>query len=144
MLYEYVFVKELKSGEVKTTQRKYPIIVSQSGEIWRLFNNEHVEINHAYTIGYEKSEDGQYKNIKSVIPLQNVWLQQALKEVSSKSDICKNVSVSTGYAKDLCAGGIIDPTTIFEWADKIYDYIAKKTDSEYDKINNSGIPNLVR
>jgi hypothetical protein len=139
MLFESVLVRELKIGETKQTQKKYPIIVSQTGELWRLFNNEHVELNKGYVIGYELSEDKQYKNVKEVRPLQNIWLQQALKELASKSDISKNISVSLGYAKDLTIGQVIKLEEMFDWADKIYKHITDKTNSEFDLINSSGI-----
>jgi len=146
MQYEYVFVKELKVGETKQTKKTYPVVVSQSGEIWRLFNNEHVELNRPYTFGYEKSEDGQYKNIKEVIPLQNVWKQEALKELSSKSDITRNVSITITQAIQVYEqkGSGYTMNDLFSIADQIYTYVTEKTDKEYDKINNLPSPKDIK
>ena len=138
MLHEYVFVKEIKSSETKNG-KKYPIVVAHNGDLWRLFNGEHVEINKAYVISYELSEDKQFKNIRQILPLQNVWLQQAIKEISTKTEIEKTVTVSTSYAKDLVVGGKIQLDELFLWAKQFYQYITSETTKEYDRINNSGI-----
>ena len=136
--YTQVLVKELKSGTTKN-QKTCPIVLDQRGDQWWLFNNEKVELNHGYAFGYELSENGQFKNLKDIIPLENIFIQAALKELSSKLDITKNISVATGYAKDLTTSQIIKVENLFEWADKIYNYITTKCDVEFERINNSGI-----
>jgi hypothetical protein len=100
----------------------------------------HLEVGKAYTFGWIKSDNGQFKNTRKIIPLQRVWLNEALKEVASKVDICKNVSVACGYAKDLTDNKIIEKDEMFEWSDKIYDYIHNKVEREFENIG-SGIPN---
>lgn len=135
-LYEYVLVKELKSGTDKN-QKQYPIVISGIGERWNLFHNEKVELNKSYAFGYTMSENGQYKNVVSIIPLAKIAVQEALKEVSSKFDLMRNIGIATGYAKDLAVAKIIEVEKMFEWADNIYGYTSKKCDVEYDKINNA-------
>jgi len=145
MLYEAILVKELKTGTIKDSNKTYPVVVDQSGNYWRLFDiQQTVELNKAYTIGFEYSENKQYKNVREIIPLCNVWKQQALKELASKSDICKNVSISVGYAKDLVIGKVIEVQKMYDFADMVYTYISQKVDAEYDKINNLPKPKEVK
>jgi hypothetical protein len=140
MLYDYVFIKELKSGQTKT-QKQYPIVISEKGERWNLLNNEHVELGKAYTFGWEFSDNKQFKNIKQVIPLQNIFKIEALKELSSKNDITRNVSIAVTQAIQCFAIEAKMPNheDLFALSDKIYEYVSGKVDTEYDKINNSGI-----
>jgi hypothetical protein len=127
MLFEYVLVKELKSGVTKSN-KNYPIVISGTGDRWNLFNGEHVELNKAYTFGYEKSEDGQYKNLRQVIPLENIFMQKALKEVANRSDLKRDVLMCLSYSKDLLVGGVIQKSELLTMADEIYKYVSEKTD----------------
>ena len=135
MQYEYVYVKELKSGQTKT-QKQYPIVISDKNERWNLFNGEHVELGKAYTFGYEFSDDKQFKNVRQIIPLANIFKMEVLKELASKSDITRNITVCLSYAKDLATAKTIDIDKMLEWSDKLYDYVTQKCDTEYDKIND--------
>jgi hypothetical protein len=142
LYHEYVFVKELKTATTKQTNKSYPIIVSHTGELWRLFNNEKVEIGKAYTISYEKSDDGQFKNVRQIIPLANIFKQQALKELSSINDIKRDVFMSLAYAKDIAVSlnqnsPEIPLEKIFNWSNQIYSYVIQKANTEYDSINGN-------
>jgi hypothetical protein len=135
MLYDLVLVKALKSGTTKESQRAYPIVVDQSGNYWRLFNGEHVELNKAYTFGYEFSEDKKFKNIKQVLPLTDVYKAAAIKELANLSDIKKDISVCLSYSVDLVVGGKLPTESLFDKTDELHSYLTKKANEEYEKLN---------
>lgn len=135
MQFEFVLVKELKFATTKNTNKQYPVIVDQAGNIWRLFNGEQVELNKAYTFGYDLSEDKQFKNVKQIIPLANVFKIQALKEVANKNDIIRNYSIAITQSIQIFAIGQKMPTTdeLFRLSTSIYDHIEKFVDGKMPK-----------
>lgn len=123
-----VFVKELRSGITKT-QKTYPLVLDQDNEQWHIFNAaaNDLRVNASYLFSFEINEKG-FKDIQSIKPLVNVFHQKALKEVASRNDLTRNISVATSYAISLVNGGNIPLDDVFLWADKIYDYNAQKLD----------------
>jgi hypothetical protein len=138
LLYDPVLITQIKMGTTKNG-KDYPIGYDQSGTPWRFFHGEHIEINKGYCIGYEWDETHKYKNIQKIIPLANVWKVEVLRELASKNDITRNITVCCSYAKDLVASKDIGLDKMFEWSDKIYDYVINKVEKEYDKVGE-GIP----
>lgn len=128
MQFEFVLVKELRSGQIKDTNKTYPIVVDQAGNFWRLFDNQQVELSKAYTFGYEFSDDKRFKNVRKIIPLSNIFQQKALKEVANRNDILRELGICTSYAIELVKTDKIKLDELFTWSDKLYDYITQKAD----------------
>jgi hypothetical protein len=135
MLYDLVLVKTLKSGTTKETKRTYQIAIDHRGNQWHLFNGEHVELNKAYTFGYEFSEDKKFKNIKQVLPLTDVYKAAAIKEIANIMDIKKDISVCLSYSIDLVVGGKVPIESLFDKTDELHSYLTKKANEEYEKLN---------
>ena len=123
---EAVLIKELRIEQDKN-KRAYTVVIDGYNNRWNLFNppiSMKPELNKAYVFRYETS--GEYKNVKTIEPLANVFKQQALKEIANKNDVTKNYSIATSYAVQLVASGKVATDELFTWADKIYEAIAEK------------------
>jgi len=135
---KYVIIKEIKSGTTKNGST-YPWILDQEGIRWNLFPPlPQVTINKAYAFHFE--QNGEFCNVKKIEPIINIFKAEVLKELASKNELQKQISICLSYATSLSANGIIEPDKILEWSDKFYDYSTQKCDSEYEKINNPAIP----
>lgn len=135
-----VLVKELKSGTTKGENSKtYPIVCDQNNELWNIWQKTcPLELGKVYLFTFHVNDKG-YKDIEKITPLVNIFKQEALKEMASKSDIKKDYVMCLSYAKDLTVGNVIKIDELFNWTEKMYEYIKDKTNSEFEKINNSGI-----
>lgn len=125
---EAVLIKELKIEQTKNKQN-YTIVIDGYNNRWNIFNppiSMQLEINKAYVFKYEIN--GEFKNVKSVETLANIFQQKALKEVANKNDIIKNYSIAISYATNLASAGTIPLDDLFVWADKIYETTTAKAD----------------
>jgi len=118
---EAVLVKELRT-EQDRNKRTYTVVIDGYNNRWNLFNPPITlkpEINKAYVFRYDIN--GDFKNVKAVELLANMFKQQALKDISSKNDIIKNYSIAVSYTIQLVASGVVKIEELFTWADKIYE-----------------------
>lgn len=130
----FIFVGEIHNAQtLKGKPYKY-IIDTLTKERWNLFNNEKVELNKGYTITYEI--DGNYKNIKSIINCNNVFKQEAAKELASIIDIKRDIFMSLSYAKDLAANGVLEVGQITTKAMEFYNFATSKADELYNATQN--------
>ena len=119
-----VFVKELTSGLTKSNAI-YPKVRDQDNEVWNLFNGVNINDIHiqgSYLFTFEINDKG-FKDIKKITPLTNLFQQKALKEVSNKNDIIRNLTVCLSYSKDLVIGGKQDLGEIYLMAFQMYNWL---------------------
>jgi hypothetical protein len=123
-----VFVKELQSGLTKTNST-YPIVKDQDNERWYIFNQNvnDIHLQGSYLFTFEINDKG-FKDIKKITPLVNLFQQKALKEVSNKNDIIRNLTVCLSYSKDLVIGGKQDLGEIYLMAFQMYNWLNENAD----------------
>ncbi len=123
-----VFVKELKTGTTKDNTN-YPIVIDQDNEKWNIFRQAiKLELNKAYLFSFVKNDRG-FNDIQRIVPVFNIFKQEALKEVANKNDVIRNYSIAISYAINLAGSGQIGINDIFKWADDIYNALMEKADS---------------
>lgn len=123
---KYVIIREIKSGTTKSNTT-YPWVLDQDGVKWNLFPPlPHVEVNKAYAFHYETS--GDFNNITKIEPVINIFKAQALKELASSTEIKRDLFMSLSYSKDLVVSKSIELDKMFEWSDKIYQYITSTSE----------------
>jgi hypothetical protein len=130
----FVFVAEIHSAKTLSGKEYKYIIDAETKERWNLFNNEKVEVNKAYTFSYEVN--GTYKNIKSILACNNVFKQEAAKELASIIDIKRDIFMSLSYAKDLAANGVLDVGQITTKAMEFYNFATSKAYELYNATQN--------
>ena len=124
-----IFVKELTSGLTKN-QAVYPIVKDQDNERWNLFNGVNINDIHiqgSYLFTFEINEKG-FKDIKKITPLVNLFQQKALKEVSNKNDIIRNLTVCLSYSKDLVIAERLQVENIYTNALTMYNWLNENAD----------------
>jgi len=141
-----VLICELKNDKDRNS-RPYLVVIDGFGVRWNLFGelaNYKLTLGKGYVFKYERN--GEFKNVKEIEPLANIFKREALKELSSKSDIIRNVSISVGQAIQCFAieNKIPNHEDLFTLSDKIYNYVTQKTNEEYDKINQLPKPKDVK
>lgn len=120
-----VFVKEIHQAFDKNNAA-YTWILDQDNSRWNLFRiKATLEVNKGYVFVYET--EGQFQNVKEIMPLVNIFKQQALKEVASRNDIKRDLFMSVSYAKDLCVAGQVQKAELFAMAETIYTWVTEKT-----------------
>jgi hypothetical protein len=131
-----VFVKELQSGLTKT-QKVYPIVIDQDNDKWFIWeqNINDIHIQGSYLFTFEINDKG-FKDIKKITPLVNLFQQKALKEVSNKNDIIRNLTVCLSYSKDLVIGGKIELIDLFLKAYEMYDWLNENADKLMPQSDN--------
>jgi hypothetical protein len=132
-----VFVKDLSSGLTKTTSKVYPIITDQDGEKWYIFNQDinAIQLQASYLFTFIINDKG-YKDIQKITPLTNLFQAKALKEVSNKNDIIRNLTVCLSYSKDLVIGGKIELVDLFLKAYEMYDWLNENADKLMPQSDN--------
>ena len=140
-----VFVKELTSGVTKSNAT-YPKVRDQDNEVWNLFNGVNINDLHiqgSYLFTFEINEKG-FKDIKKITPLTNLFQQKALKEVSSKNDIIRNLTVCLSYSKDLVIGGKQDLGEIYLMAFQMYNWLNENADKLMPQSENPFENNTIK
>jgi hypothetical protein len=140
-----VFVKELTSGLTKN-QAVYPIVKDQDNERWYLFNGVNINDIHiqgSYLFTFEINEKG-FKDIKKITPLTNLFQQKALKEVSNKNDIVRNLTVCLSYSKDLVIAGKIDFGVLYPEAFEMYNWLNENADKLMPQSENPFENNTIK
>ena len=139
-----VFVKELSSGLTKTNST-YPVVKDQDNERWNIFNQNinDLHIQGSYLFTFEINEKG-FKDIKKITPLTNLFQQKALKEVSSKNDIIRNLTVCLSYSKDLVIGGKQDLGEIYLMAFQMYNWLNENADKLMPQSENPFENNTIK
>lgn len=135
-----IVIKEIKN-EVDKNKRPYLSVVDGYNNRWYLFG-ELAKINFdakkAYLFKYEVN--GEYKQVRSVELLSNVFKVQALKELASKSEIKKDLFMSVSYAKDMVVGGVLEPQSMMQKAKEIYDFINIESDKIMEALQTTNTP----
>jgi len=131
-----VFVKELQSGLTKT-QKVYPIVIDQDNDKWFIWeqNINDIHIQGSYLFTFEINDKG-FKDIKKITPLVNLFQQKALKEVSNKNDIIRNLTVCLSYSKDLVIGGKQDLGEMYLMAFQMYNWLNENADKLMPQSDN--------
>ena len=126
---KFVYVKELKSGLTRTN-KVYPIIIDQDNEQWNIWNQDvnNILINSCYLFSFIINDRG-FKDIEKITPLVNIFQQKALKEVASRNDIIRNLTVCLSYSKDMVVGGVLELDKIYDMTNQMYQFITDKVDS---------------
>ena len=140
-----VFVKELTSGLTKSNA-VYPKIKDQDNEVWNLFNGVNINDIHiqgSYLFTFEINEKG-FKDIKKITPLTNLFQQKALKEVSNKNDIVRNLTVCLSYSKDLVIAGKIDFGVLYPEAFEMYNWLNENADKLMPQSENPFENNTIK
>lgn len=130
---KYVIVSELKSDTTKNG-KLYTWFYDQDKFRWNLFNNEKVELNKSYILRFE--QEGDFLNVKQLEQLTNIFQQKALKEISNKNDVIRNLSVFFSYAKDLVVADKIKLEEIFSFTEKIYTEVNSQAEKYMPKEQN--------
>ena len=130
-----VFVKEIGSGTTRNG-KQYPIIKDQDNDTWHYWGGEicPVELHKSYLFTF-KVNDAGYKDIEKISPLVNIFKQEALKEVASRNDIIRNLTVCLSYAKDMVIGKAIDMDIMYDMAFEMYQRINDKADELMPKVD---------
>ena len=140
-----VFVKELTSGLTKSNAI-YPKVRDLDNEVWNLFNGVNINDLHiqgSYLFTFVINEKG-FKDIKKITPLTNLFQQKALKEVSSKNDIIRNLTVCLSYSKDLVIGGKQDLGEIYLMAFQMYNWLNENADKLMPQSENPFENNTIK
>ena len=140
-----VFVKELTSGLTKSNAI-YPKVRDQDNEVWNLFNGVNINDLHiqgSYLFTFEINEKG-FKDIKKITPLTNLFQQKALKEVSNKNDIVRNLTVCLSYSKDLVIAGKQDLGEIYLMAFQMYNWLNENADKLMPQSENPFENNTIK
>ena len=140
-----VFVKELTSGLTKSNAI-YPKVRDQDNEVWNLFNGVNINDLHiqgSYLFTFEINEKG-FKDIKKITPLTNLFQQKALKEVSNKNDIVRNLTVCLSYSKDLVIAGKIDFGVLYPEAFEMYNWLNENADKLMPQSENPFENNTIK
>ena len=140
-----VFVKELTSGLTKSNAI-YPKVRDQDNEVWNLFNGVNINDIHiqgSYLFTFEINDKG-FKDIKKITPLTNLFQQKALKEVSNKNDIIRNLTVCLSYSKDLVIGGKQDLGEIYLMAFQMYNWLNENADKLMPQSENPFENNTIK
>ena len=140
-----VFVKELSSGLTKSNAI-YPKVRDQDNEVWNLFNGVNINDLHiqgSYLFTFEINDKG-FKDIKKITPLTNLFQQKALKEVSNKNDIIRNLTVCLSYSKDLVIGGKQDLGEIYLMAFQMYNWLNENADKLMPQSENPFENNTIK
>jgi len=140
-----VFVKELTSGVTKSNAT-YPKVRDQDNEVWNLFNGVNINDIHiqgSYLFMFEINDKG-FKDIKKITPLTNLFQQKALKEVSNKNDIIRNLTVCLSYSKDLVIGGKQDLDEIYLRAFQMYNWLNENADKLMPQSENPFENNTIK
>ena len=140
-----VFVKELTSGVTKSNAT-YPKVRDQDNEVWNLFNGVNINDLHiqgSYLFTFEINEKG-FKDIKKITPLTNLFQQKALKEVSNKNDIVRNLTVCLSYSKDLVIAGKIDFGVLYPEAFEMYNWLNENADKLMPQSENPFENNTIK
>lgn len=126
---KYVYAK-IAEQPVDKNGKPYWKITDQENQVWHIFRSEIQTffVGKSYLFTYELNEKG-FPDISKITLLANVFKQAALKEVSNKNDVVRNLAVSMSYAKDLAVGKLITLEEMFKWSDSIYDYFQNKATS---------------
>jgi hypothetical protein len=116
----------------------YLKITDQDNEIWYLFQYTIMpEINKAYLFNFEKDDKG-YPRVSKIIPVVNIFKQEALKSIANRNDIIRNYSIAMTQAIQVLAilqNCLPEPEKLFNWAEKIYNNVEEKADSLMPKEN---------
>ena len=140
-----VFVKELTSGLTKSNAI-YPKVRDQDNEVWNLFNGVNINDIHiqgSYLFTFEINDKG-FKDIKKITPLTNLFQQKALKEVSNKNDIIRNLTVCLSYSKDLVIAGKIDFGVLYPEAFEMYNWLNENADKLMPQSENPFENNTIK
>ena len=140
-----VFVKELTSGVTKSNAT-YPKVRDKDNEVWNLFNGVNINDLHiqgSYLFTFEINDKG-FKDIKKITPLTNLFQQKALKEVSNKNDIIRNLTVCLSYSKDLVIGGKQDLGEIYLMAFQMYNWLNENADKLMPQSENPFENNTIK
>jgi hypothetical protein len=131
---KFVFVTEIHSDKTKTG-KDYSYIFDQDKDRWNLFNNEKIELRKGYVFRFEVN--GEFRNVREIEPVINIWKQEALKEVANRNDVIRNYSIAIGQAIQYFAieDKIPDKVQLFSFAWEIYDDVQSKTDKVMAEIN---------
>jgi hypothetical protein len=124
------------STELDKNKRPYLSVTDGFGARWNLFGelaNTKLEIGKGYEFQYDLN--GEYKNVKKIEKLDNIFKQVALKELANRSDFTKNMGISTSYAIELCKADKIKLEELFTWSERINKFIQNFADNEMAKIN---------
>lgn len=141
-----VFVKELKSGLTKN-QKVYPIVVDQDNESWHIFNQDasNIQVNSSYLFTFEFNDKG-FKDIQNITPLVNIFHQKALKEVASRNDVVRNLTVCLSYAKDLVIADKVtmteSPNDIYSVAWEMYEWLQQTADKILPPPEDNAVKNI--
>lgn len=121
----FVLIKEITPA--KTAKgAEYLQLVDGMGEKWNYFQPYPMKLEVGKGYVFRTEQNGQYKNIREVEPLANVFKLQALKELANKSDYKRDLFMSLSYAKDLAIAGKISPadnTGLFSMAWQMYEWV---------------------
>jgi len=131
-----VFVKELTSGLTKSNAT-YPKVRDQDNEIWNIFNQNinDIHLQGSYLFTFEINDKG-FKDIQKITPLTNLFQAKALKEVSNKNDIIRNLTVCLSYSKDLVIGGKQDLGEMYLMAFQMYNWLNENADKLMPQSDN--------
>ena len=131
-----VFVKELSSGTTKGG-KSYPVVTDQDNEKWNIWlDGANLELQKSYLFTFVLNDKG-FKDIQKITPVINIFHQKALKEVASRNDIVRNLTVCLSYAKDMFIAGVIGKEMIFDEAMEMYQWINKEADSLMPKTDEN-------
>jgi len=124
-----VLVKELKT-DLDKNKRNYQIVIDGFNCRWNLFgelSNYKLQIGKGYLFKYERN--GEYKNVREIEPLSNIFEVRALEKMANISEYKKDVGVALRFSTDLIIGGKLELNELYTKTDEILDYLNKKAES---------------
>lgn len=122
-----VFVKELKSPKDKNG-KDYLQVIDQSNQSFFFFKGEKFDLGKAYLFTFTLNDRG-FPDVSETKPLVNIFQQRALKEVASRNDIFRNLSVCYSYAHDYVNNGTLEMAQVNDKTLEIYQFLNENTDN---------------
>ncbi len=122
-----IYVREVRTQE--KNGRHWLQVSDQDAVNWNIFLEGATLLpDKAYLFTYRIGSKG-FTDITKITPLENIFKEQVVREVSSKNEIIRSYSMAIAYSKDLVVADKIQLDDMFTWADKIYNSFQSKADS---------------
>jgi hypothetical protein len=129
---KFVYAKTLETP-LDRNGKQYTKLTDQDNQAWSIFRSDVTFlVGKSYLFTYTTNEKG-FPDIHKITPLVNIFQQKALKEVSNRNDVVKNLSVFFSYAKDLVIADKVKLEEIFSFTEKIYTELNTQADKYLPK-----------
>ena len=118
------------STDYDRNKRPYQVVTDGYNCRWNLFGelaSYKLQLNKGYLFKYERN--GEFKNVKVIEPLANIFEVRALEKLANISEYKKDVGVALRFTTDLIIGGKLELNQLYEKTNEILEYLNKKAES---------------